>query len=74
MQKPLVNKGWEELESLLPLEKTKVRSKKEVIQEAQKEGRTVHFATLMDICHLKNSEFGPKYLKYKDVLLSEETW
>ena len=35
---------------------TKVKSKREVIKEAQKEGRTVHFATLMDICHLKNSE------------------
>ena len=65
MQKPLVDKGWEELENLLPLQKTKVRSKKEVIQEAQNEGRTVHFASLMDICHLTNSEFGPKFQKYK---------
>ena len=44
---------------------TKVRSKKEVIQEAQKEGRTVHFATLMDRCHLKNSELDQKYQKYE---------
>ena len=35
---------------------TKVRSKSDLIQEAQREGRTVHFAPLMDIYHLKNSE------------------
>ena len=35
------------------------KQKKKVIQEAQKERRTVHFATLMDICHLKNSELEP---------------
>ena len=27
--------------------------------------RTVHFPTLMDICHLKNAELEPKYQKYK---------
>ena len=32
-----------------------VRNKKEVIAEARNEGRTVHFASLMDLCHLKNS-------------------
>ena len=44
---------------------TKVWSKREVIQEAQKEGRTLHFATLMHICHLKNSELDQKFQKYK---------
>ena len=38
---------------------TKVRNKtKEVIDEARKEGKTVHFASLMDICHLKIPEQG----------------
>ena len=27
--------------------------------------RTVHSATLMDICHLKNSELEPQFQKYK---------
>ena len=31
---------------------------------AQKEGRTVHFAPPMDVCHLKNSEFEQKFHKY----------
>ena len=44
---------------------TKVRSKKEVIDEARTNGAKVHFASLMDICHLKNAEFEAKHQKYK---------
>ena len=44
---------------------TKVRSKKEVIDEARASGATVHFASLMDICHLKNAELEAKHQKYK---------
>ena len=44
---------------------TKVKNKNEVIAEARNEGRTVHFASLMDLCHLKNSELEPKFQKYK---------
>ena len=44
---------------------TKARSKKEVIDEARKKGATVHFASLMDICHLKNAELEAKHQKYK---------
>ena len=43
----------------------KLKTKKNVILEAQKEKRKVHFATLMDICHLKNGELEPKHQKYK---------
>ena len=39
--------------------------KKEVIDEAKSKGRKVHFASLMDICHLKNSEPEPQYQRYK---------
>ena len=44
---------------------TKVRSKKEVIDEARTKGAKVHFASLMDICHLKNAELETKHQKYK---------
>ena len=44
---------------------TKVRNKKEVIEEARNKGRKVHFASSMDLCHLKNSELEPPYQKYK---------
>ena len=36
-----------------------------VIAEARNEGRKVHFASLMDLCHLKNSESKPQFQKYK---------
>ena len=41
------------------------REKKEVILEAQRDKKKVHFATLMDICHLKNAELDPKLQKRK---------
>ena len=47
------------------VEPDEVRSKKEVIDEAWMSGATVHFASLMDICHLKNAELEAKHQKYK---------
>ena len=44
---------------------TKVRSKKEVIDEAKTSGATVHFASLMDTSHLKNAALEAKHQKYK---------
>ena len=44
---------------------TKVKSKKQVIDEARTSGAKVHFASLMDICHLKNAELEAKHQKYK---------
>ena len=63
--KAAVDKEWEKLEKILAWNLTKVRSKKEVIDEARMSGATVHFASLMDICHLKNAEFEAKHQKYK---------
>ena len=48
---------------------TKVRSKKEVIDEARTNGAKVHFASLMDICHLKNAELEAMHQKYKSPLV-----
>ena len=36
-----------------------------MIAEAWNKGRKIHFASLMDLCHLKNSELEPRYHKYK---------
>ena len=44
---------------------TKVRSKKEVIDEARTKGAKVHFASLMDLCHLKNADLEAKNHKYR---------
>ena len=60
-----VDKAWEKLEKISSWKLTKVRSKKEVIDEARTSGAKVHFASLMDICHLKNAELETKHRKYK---------
>ena len=63
--KAAVDKEWEKLEKISVWNLTKVRSKKEVIDEARTSGAKVHFASLMDICHLKTAELEAKHQKYK---------
>ena len=63
--KVAVDKEWEKLEKISAWNLTKVKSKKKVIDEARTAGATVHFASLMDICHLKNAELETKHQKYK---------
>ena len=63
--KAAVDKECEKLEKILVLDLTKVRNKSEVIDEARTKGRKVHFASLMDICHLKTAELEAKHQKYK---------
>ena len=60
-----VDKEWEKLEKIPAWDLTKARSKSEVIDEARTKGAKVHFASLMDICHLKNAELEAKHPKYK---------
>ena len=40
-------------------------SKQQGIEEAQTEGKSGHFATLMELCHLKNSELDNKLQNYQ---------
>ena len=63
--KAAVDKEWEKLEKISAWNLTKVKSKKQVIDEARTAGATVHFASLMDRCHLKNAELEAKHQKYK---------
>ena len=63
--KAAVDKEWEKLEKNSAWNLTKVRSKKQVIDEARASGARVHFASLMDVCHLKNAELETKHQKYK---------
>ena len=63
--KATVEKEWEKLEKIPAWQLTKGRNKNEVIAEARNEGRTSHFASLMDLSHLKNSELEPQLKKYK---------
>ena len=43
-----------------------VKSKKDFMLDAQRENKKVHFATVMDICHFKNTELKPKLQKYNN--------
>ena len=43
----------------------KVRSKSEVISQAKKDGKTVHFSNLVNLCHVKNVELAKHLQKYK---------
>ena len=61
--KAAVDKEWEKSEKISAWNLTKVRSKSEVIDEARTSGAKVHFASLMDICHLKNAELEAKHQK-----------
>ena len=63
--KAAVDKEWEKLEKISAWNLTKVRIKKEVIDEARTKGAKVHFASSMDICHLKNAELEAKHQKHK---------
>ena len=63
--KAAVDKEWEKFEKIPAWDLTTVRSKSEVIDEARTKGSKVHFASLMDICHLKNAELETKGPKIK---------
>ena len=63
--KAAVDKEWGKLEKISAWNLTKVKSKKKVIDEARTSDATVHFASLMDICHLINAELEAKHQKYK---------
>ena len=63
--KAAVDKEWEKLEKISAWNLTKVKSKKQVIDEARTAFATVHFPSLMDICPLKNAELEAKHQKYK---------
>ena len=65
MQRLLWSRNRKKLETIQTWDLEKVKNKKEVILEAQRDKMRVHFASLMDICHLKSAEQKPKLQKYK---------
>ena len=56
----IAGKGMNSLHTFIPMPRFR-----RGIDEARKEGRKVHFASLMDISHLKNAELETKHQKYK---------
>ena len=63
--KAAVDKECEKLEKISAWNLTKVKSKKDVIDEARMSGATVHFASLIDMSFGKNAELEAKHQKYK---------
>ena len=63
--KAAVEKEWGAWRKIPARQLTKARNKKDVIEEARNKGRKVHFASVVDLCHLKNSELEPQYQKSK---------
>ena len=63
--KAAADKEWGKLEKIPAWDLTQVRNKSEVIDEARMKGIKVHFASLMDICHLKNAELEIMHQKNK---------
>ena len=59
------------LEKIPAWDLTKVRSKKEVIDEARTKGAKVLFASLIDICHLKMLNWRQSTKNTKVELYSE---
>ena len=58
-----MDKEWKKLETIPAWQLDKVKSKNEVIREAQRDKQKVHFASLMDICHLKKCGVRTKISK-----------
>ena len=61
--KAAVDKELKNLETIPAWQLEKVKSKKEVWRH-KKTKKKVHFATLVDNCHLKNAKLEPKFKKY----------
>ena len=59
---------WRKNSKIRAWQLKKVRNKNEVIAEARKKSKTVHCASLMDLCHLKNSELQFQKCKGRVVL------
>ena len=71
--KAAADKEWKKLETIPAWDVRKVKSKKEVIKEAQKNNKTVHFASLMVLCHLRNQSWNHNSRSTKEESCFEET-
>ena len=56
---------WQKLVNRHSWDVKKVRSNKVLKEEAIRDGKSVHFGSLMGMCHIKHSEKAPEFHKYK---------
>ena len=60
-----MEQDWRKVEKNLAWQLTKVINKKRSDRRTKEKDRIVHFASLMNLCHLKHSELELQYQKYK---------
>ena len=60
---------WDKLERTTAWNLKAVKPKAQVIAEAKKEGRSVHFGSLMELCSIKNSQLGKEFWSCKGRLV-----
>ena len=61
--------AWDKLKNLPAWDFRKVKSIAEVVQHAKKDGILFHFASLMDLRHLKHSELAKPIRKYEGAVV-----
>ena len=59
--KEALEKEWRKLETKEAWDVSKVAPKAKVIRDAKARGVHVHFGSLMDLCHIKNSQMGKEF-------------
>ena len=64
-EKAAVNQEWEKLENSCVADGQREEQERCFLEAQKKRKKTVHFATLTDICHHKNVELEPKHQKNK---------
>ena len=68
--KAAMDKEWKKLETILSMATGESHEQGGGYSRSTKETKNkVHFATLMDICHLENAELEPTLHKYKGRVL-----
>ena len=65
MQRPRWTRNGRSLRQFHHGDWKRQKQKKEVIKEAQNNNNKVHFASLMDVCHLKSAELEAQFQKCK---------
>ena len=60
-----VDAEWDKLAGLPAWDLNKMKPKAEVVRSATRRGIDVHFGSLRDLCHLKNSELAEILQRYK---------
>ena len=59
--KAAVDKEWKKLETMPAWDVRSVKSNKGGRERGTENNNKVHFASLMDFCHLKHSELEPQF-------------